>query len=327
MEADINMENSITETTANPDSSENVEESVSSKVHSKYITPVLSAFLLFWSSVTVLLNSFYPVPLTEGNDNGNDSAYLVGPDEGLEKDEELKSYAWGNWMIILEEDWIELNLRMENQKNKWLESREEEWKEWIKKVENKWMHYEGNMKKELTSDIQDNVLIWNDAQWEEWVKTEGKHLMEVEWENWINESESSLNELIVKEWTEWKNNKIMEWQTSEWKLEEDEYWAKWEESTFKKLLHATERRKWHEWKERISREWKEWINWVRIKEGVYINVEWNKWSEWKNEKNILFNKWKESFVDKWVTEKQWKVWVKEKIDIISQNCFQLNDAI
>lgn len=61
MEADINMENSITETTANPDSSENVEESVSSKVHSKYITPVLSAFLLFWSSVTVLLNSFYPV--------------------------------------------------------------------------------------------------------------------------------------------------------------------------------------------------------------------------------------------------------------------------
>ncbi|KAI4839923.1 tryptophan-rich antigen [Plasmodium brasilianum] len=237
----------------------------------------------------------------------------------IEEAEEFKRMAWNNWLMRLESEWKHFNETLEKDKVQWLEEREQVWNDWLNNMQNNWNNYNEEMHKEYKTEILEKSEHWSESQWIKWMQTEGRQIMELQWEKWVHDNDYSLNQLILNKWVQWKNNKIKSWLANEWKAEEDYYWANWEYSTTAKWLHFAERKLWLKWKERISREAEQWMNWVQMKESVYISEEWNKWPKWKNYKKILFNKWASNEIYKWTMKKQWKTWLKDCKNNTSQN--------
>ncbi|SCA83446.1 tryptophan-rich antigen [Plasmodium vivax] len=289
---------------------ENMKEDKPSHAKGSGLSSVFSTFFAFLTSTAALLNTCSLPSLIDKYDAVAKPACLVGlVEEGPGEEEEWKRYTWDNWKTRLEEDFNEFYFSLDKEKKEWIEEKEGEWEKLIHEMGNKWTTPEkGFDNRAHLSDSLEGSSTWNDSQWEDWIRTKGSQLMEIEWENWINEKDSLFNEMILKKWIQWKNSKIMSWVTSEWKTEEDYYWANWEKNMTCKCLHLGEKTKWLKWKERTSRESAEWTDWVNNKECVYIRKVWNKWTEWKNNKKTLFKIWKDLFIDKWVDKKQWLAW-------------------
>ncbi|KMZ81776.1 tryptophan-rich antigen (Pv-fam-a) [Plasmodium vivax India VII] len=227
------------------------------------------------------------------------------------KTDEWKAKEWKAWMEQLDKDAEIFTTSLEHKKDQWLVQRELEWGDWVKSMEEKWNHYNEKMGSEYYSVIYKNTSAWSDEQWENWINTEAKQLMEIDWSDWISESESYVDVMMVKEWIVWKNNKIMEWIMRDWKCKEDEQWDAWEKNKWSKWFSINERKKWTQWKDRLSKETEEWTAWVENKEKQYLDNEDRKLVEWKKNNYILFNKWMESFINKWIKEKQWKHYSKQ----------------
>ncbi|SBT58741.1 tryptophan-rich antigen (Pv-fam-a) [Plasmodium ovale wallikeri] len=228
-----------------------------------------------------------------------------------DKVEEWKRNAWTDWMMQLEVDWKEFNLQIEEEKKAWIDEKEADWEQWIRNLQTKWLHFNPNLDSEYNISILEKQENWDERQWKLWISTEGKQLLEQDLKNWFTNIESVYCKWTMNEWHEWKNEKIKEWVTTEWKVNEDSYWSKYDD-TMVQTLSPVEKNQWFKWKERIYKEGIEWKNWAAIKESRYVNSNWNYWSEWKNDKRMLFNEWIGAFVDKWIRQKQWYVWVEER---------------
>lgn len=280
----------------------------------KFSTSLLSrlTILIFALSCAVFVNTASGAAPNRPNKNGFVSPALIGFGElNIEESEEFKRMAWNNWMLRLESDWKHFHESVEEDKTKWLQGMDSAWSDWLRSLQSKWSNYSEEMLKEYNSNVMEVSAKWNDGQWVTWIKTDGRSILEAQWEKWIEKADYQLQKLILDKWIKWKNDKIRSWLSSEWKTEEDYYWSNIERSTTAKWLREAERIHWIRWKERISRESEQWLNWVQMKEGVYINVEWKKWLQWKNDRKILFNKWSTNLVYKWTLKRQWTVWIKE----------------
>ncbi|CAG9479613.1 unnamed protein product [Plasmodium vivax] len=270
------------------------------------------SILIFALSCAIFVNTASGAAANRPNANGFVSPTLIGFGElSIQESEEFKRMAWNNWMLRLESDWKHFNDSVEEAKTKWLHERDSAWSDWLRSLQSKWSHYSEKMLKEHKSNVMEKSANWNDTQWGNWIKTEGRKILEAQWEKWIKKGDEQLQKLILDKWVPWKNDKIRSWLSSEWKTEEDYYWANVERATTAKWLQEAEKMHWLKWKERINREYEQWVNWVQMKESVYINEEWKKWPKWKNDKKILFNKWSTNLVYKWTLKKQWNVWIKE----------------
>ncbi|KAI4833837.1 uncharacterized protein MKS88_000326 [Plasmodium brasilianum] len=236
-------------------------------------------------------------------------------DQRIDKAEEWKRKEWVQWMMKLEVDWKEFNLQIEAEKKAWIDEKEQEWIQWLKYEQKKWLHFNPNLDSEYKINFFEKSETWDDSQWKLWISTEGKQLLEVDLKNWLSENETIYCKWTLDEWNEWKNNKIKEWITTNWKVNEDQYWSKYDDVSALALT-PLEKNQFYKWKERIFREGIEWKNWSAIKESKYINSNWNAWSEWKNEKLMLFNHWVNSFVEKWVRQRQWNVWIDERKNML-----------
>ncbi|GAB69450.1 tryptophan-rich antigen [Plasmodium cynomolgi strain B] len=225
---------------------EKKKEDKSRRAKGKSLSCVLSTFLAFLTSTAALLNTCSLPSLIEKSDAVDQPVCLVGLVEGgIEKEEEWKRYTWDNWKIRLEEDFNQFYFLLDKEKKEWLDKIEGEWEKLIQEMEKKWtINEKGFDNNAHLSDILEESSTWNYSQWEDWIRTKGSRLMEIEWENWVNENDSFFNDMIVNKWIQWKNSKIMSWVTSEWKTDEDSYWANWEKNKSCKLLHMTERTKW-----------------------------------------------------------------------------------
>ncbi|SBT73404.1 tryptophan-rich protein [Plasmodium ovale] len=276
------------------------------------ITSIFSAIMYLFSSSSVLNNGItQPPPMSNNTLQYNAPQAIEYHPRLLEKTEEWKDNEWKNWMTKLEGEWIEFNTTIEKEKVKWLSSKEKDWDEFMQVMESKWMHYHDELEDDVKSDILKRSLTLDESEWKEWMKTEGKELMEKDWKNWITDNESYLDVWSVKEWLKWKNQRIVTWIMTDWKCEEDEYWSKWEES-WAKSLNLKDRNNWLNWRERLNKEMVQWNSWVMTKEQQIRENRSNNWSKWKSDKHVMFNLWMESFINKWIQEKQWFVWVKER---------------
>ncbi|SBT31940.1 tryptophan-rich antigen [Plasmodium ovale wallikeri] len=254
----------------------------------------------------------YVSAVSTNGPNSPISYTLIGINElNLEQSEEFKKMAWNNWMMRLESDWKHFLMSIEKEKTEWIEEKDVAWSEWMKNMQHRWTQYNEPMHLEYNTNILEKSAQWNDSQWNAWMKKEGKEIMDAQWAKWVYECNRELDQMVWNKWVQWKNDKIRSWLSNEWKAEEDYYWSNWECSTKAKWLHLAERRHWLKWKERVSREAEQWINWIQMKERVYINDEWMKWNKWKSDKQTLFNKWETSFIYKWTMKKQWNVWIRE----------------
>ncbi|KAI4839819.1 tryptophan-rich protein [Plasmodium brasilianum] len=262
--------------------------------------------VVFFLFFVLLLNNISASSSAQNNRSEYEPNNLMDFWKGaIEETETLKNCAWQNWMMRLESDWEQFNASMNIRKDEWLKETEAEWDEWIKSIKNKWMNCNEYMDVEIKSDILSKSSTWNETQWKEWIHTEGKQLMVADFENWIKEKESLLDFRLISEWVQWKNDKIMTWLMSDWKSEENNYWSHWENETWPKWFNISEWKRWLKWKERVAREGQQWMNWIQLKENVYISGEGYKWSEWKKEKKIVFEKCTKSLIDEWINNKKW----------------------
>ncbi|SBT72695.1 tryptophan-rich protein [Plasmodium ovale] len=236
-----------------------------------------------------------------------------------EQSEEWKRAEWDKWMNKMEKELRLFDLSIDVQKKKWEKLREIEWKKWINQIENKWMHYNKNIYVEYRSEIFWNGLKWDESQWEKWIQLEGREYLVGELKNWVNEYHTSFNELIVKELEKWTSKKIKEWESKSWKIDEDNYWKRWKNKTkWPKYLYLKKWINFCTWKKRLRRETKQWLKWIKSKEDVYKNKWCDKWLEWKRNKGHDFFQWLDSFVEKWVKQKQWNVWLDEREKLIQE---------
>ncbi|EUD64335.1 hypothetical protein C922_05274 [Plasmodium inui San Antonio 1] len=280
----------------------------------KKSTSILSrlSILIFALSCAVLVNTASGAAANRRNTYSFVSPILIGFGElTVEESEEFKRMAWNNWMIRLECSWKHFHESVQEDKTKWLQERESAWSDWLRSLESTWSPYSGKMVTEQKINDMEESDTWNDRQWGNWIKTEGKRILGAQCEKWIKEADNQLQKLILDKWVQWRNGKIRSWLSSEWKTEEDYYWANIESASTAKWLREAEQNHWLRWKERINRESQQWMNWVQMKESAYIKEEWKKWSQWKNDKKILFDKWSTNLVYKWIQRKQWNVWIKE----------------
>ncbi|KAI4840186.1 tryptophan-rich antigen [Plasmodium brasilianum] len=274
------------------------------------LTSIFSAIMYLFSSTSVLLSRVtQPPPMTQSLHYNMPPAIEFHPGL-LGKTEEWKDNEWNKWLGNIEVEWNEFYNTIENEKMKWLVGKEKDWNDFIKFMESKWMHYHENLEN-IKSDILKKSLTLDENEWKEWMTTEGKELMEKDWKNWINDNESYLDVWSVKEWLKWKNQRIVTWIMTDWKCEEDKYWSKWEES-WARSVNLQDRANWLNWRERLNKEMVQWNSWVMNKEQYIRENRSNNWSKWKNDKQIMFNLWMESFINSWIREKQWFIWVKER---------------
>nr|ACC68833.1 tryptophan rich antigen 39.8 [Plasmodium vivax] len=287
------------------------------KNNRSFFSSIVSAIMYLFSSSSVLFSNIAHPPPNTNNLQFNAPHAIEYHPRLLDKTEEWKDNEWKNWMGKLEGEWVDFNNTIEKEKGKWLNGKEKDWDEFIQYMDNKWMHYHDGLDEEVKSDILKRSLTLDEIEWKDWIKTEGKELMEKDWKNWITNNESYLDVWSVKEWLKWKNQRIVTWIMTDWKCEEDEYWSKWEES-WAKSPNMHDRTNWLNWRERLNKEMVQWNSWVMMKEQQIRENRSNNWSKWKSDKHVMFNLWMDTFINKWINEKQWFVWVKERNQLRSR---------
>ncbi|CAA9987047.1 tryptophan/threonine-rich antigen [Plasmodium knowlesi strain H] len=295
---------------------EKYKDSFLANVKREFLIIGTSFIALFLASYIFLtyINSPAKKKLKEVDKTSKEVISKEKEDENIKTDE-WKAKEWKKWMTQLDSDAEIFTTSLNHKKDQWIAQRELEWGNWIKSMEEKWNYYNERMGSEYYSFVFKNTPAWTDEEWENWIKTEAKELMEIDWSNWISESESYVDVMLVKEWIQWKNNKIMEWITKDWKCKEEEQWDEWEKNKWPKWLSINERKKWTKWKDRLSKETEEWIAWVENKEKQYLDNEDQKLSEWKKNTYTLFNKWRDSYINKFIKEKQWKNYFRKASSI------------
>lgn len=248
----------------------------------------------------------------------NETSLLSSDEEGEVNLEDWKKNEWIKWMDETEEEWQLLKLWLEGEKNKWLEGKNKEYDIWLNHMNSKWTNYNKDIDEEYDSNVFKDSYKWNEKQWEQWMKTEGKEFMLQDFKRWLEDSEGYLKSWLIKQWIQWKNMKILECLMNEWRREEDEKWSNLEDTDQIRVLNHKDRKEWLRWKERVTREKLEWKHWVEMKENMNIYNKWKKWIKWKKNKLANFNEWSKNFIEKWIREKQWNNWINERKKYTSQ---------
>ncbi|SBT87547.1 tryptophan-rich antigen [Plasmodium malariae] len=238
----------------------------------------------------------------------------------VKKSEHMKKCLWVNWLNRLEMDWRNFHYSLLEKKENWLREKENDWEVLVKYIESRWNRHDELMNLSYKYYILKISVTWNENQWEEWIRSEAKHLIQIEWENFVYENEYYLDLWIFNNWTQWKDEKIMSWQMQNWKLNEDKYWAKMAKHKWSKSLFSKIKSNLIEWNKRKRTEKKQWEKWVHKKQNFYMNNnEWDIWIQWKEHKMFLLNELKESLVKKWMDEKKWITLIEERPNINLQN--------
>ncbi|KJP89492.1 hypothetical protein AK88_00935 [Plasmodium fragile] len=231
--------------------------------------------------------------------------------EGTEKVEEWVKDEWSEWMTEMQMDWEEFTSSLESEKNKWF-GKKEEMIEFIKSIEDKWLHFIQNMHEMHKFGILKISSMWNYSEWQEWIHKDGKRIIEAQWDNWTTSNKTLYYKLIMKEWFKWKNQKIKQWLKRNWIYHEGRILQNWERMPYTKILAMSEKKPWFNSNAQIMNERDCFLNWIKKKEDFLENEESDKWENWKYYKNDFFQKWMDSFLSYWLNIK--------KQDILHNQC-------
>lgn len=273
----------------------------------------LKLIALFTLTSTFIL-SVIPASLQNECNNAKDCALNISNEETAEneKTDEWKENEWNKWKLKLEDNWKQFNLSLIKEKNEWIQNVTKDWNEWMQNMQHKWTHYIENMDESHKSHILEKSLTWNNADWENWVNTELKGLIDNEWQNWINQIESQRYTWIEDKWVHWRSYQILTWLKSDWKHDENICWLRKEYIEWNKPSKVRNTGGWLKWKERIYKQSLEWLYWVQNKEKIIQNIKCSGWIRWKDDKNKIFNQWKECFLNNWIREEKWNSLFNDK---------------
>ncbi|EUD65133.1 hypothetical protein C922_04419 [Plasmodium inui San Antonio 1] len=254
----------------------------------------------------------------ENEDEINLNTLLPGSLEELDKEgvyciSEWKEKKWSEFMKSIEKGFKGFMVYLEKEKNSWLEGRNKLWEEWKVNMEKKWDHYDEITFKELLSTKADDALKWTDKEWTDWVNKYGRIAWTGAWKEWVNEQDLIFKQGIERDWNNWTDFQENKFGSIQWKFLETFGWKYWKNHADPDdPLFPIKMEKMNKWQDRVKKEEEEWSKWLEEKRTEHIDVEWDKWVEWKKENNKKFIDWMEAFVEKWINNKQWTVWIEEK---------------
>ncbi|GAB65601.1 tryptophan-rich antigen [Plasmodium cynomolgi strain B] len=224
--------------------------------------------------------------------------------KGTKEVEEWVKDEWREWMDEMQMDWKEFNCSLESEKNKWFGKKEKEMKKFIKSIEDRWLDFNENMHEMLNYGILKISLMWNFSEWQEWINTDAKRIIEEEWYNWITSNQTLYYKLIMKEWFKWKNKKIKQWLKRNWLYHEGRILENWERMPYTKILAMSEKKPWFNSNAQIINERDCFLKWIKKKEDFLESEERDKWRNWEYYKNDFFQKWIDSFLSHWLNIKK-----------------------
>ncbi|EUD68131.1 hypothetical protein C922_01149 [Plasmodium inui San Antonio 1] len=237
-----------------------------------------------------------------------------------EDEEMLTNSEWHNWLQELKNEWSRYNVYLHQERTKWFQEKEIEFRHFIENFQFKWMHYNKELLEDHSFDVYKKSLKWNDTKWIKWIERDGESIMMMDIEKWIDQIRKEYNLWLLKDWEQWKSNKILDWLLSEKKCDQYQYWLKWEYSNEKPSLR-NEKLDWYKWKKVRKNEAKDWKKWVHEKDQALIEVKDEIWENWKEEKKNVFFSMLNHFINNWIAKKQWKVWVLDLERTCQSNVF------
>ncbi|KEG01383.1 tryptophan-rich protein tryptophan-rich antigen [Plasmodium vinckei vinckei] len=235
-----------------------------------------------------------------------------------EKSIRWKKGQWRRWIYTLEQDWNAFNIEMNNEEYEWIKKKENDWNLFLIELENKWNHYNKNLDDEFETNVISKYSSWDSKKWIDWMKSDGIRFIYMEWKNWVLESHNEFSDNFVNKWMKWKKNKILSWSKLDWKRQESQKWDKFEQKRFKSL-HYLDNKRYNEFINRKKDEQNQWNEWVKTKDNEFVENILNKYLMWKDGKHILYKEWVETFITKWINQKQWNVWIAEQQALSLEN--------
>ncbi|GAW79412.1 tryptophan-rich antigen [Plasmodium gonderi] len=236
---------------------------------------------------------------------------IVSEQDGIVYGSNLREEQNNNLMLKFEDEWKDFVTTLEHEKNKWIQEKDVEWNEWLEIMQDKWTHYDRNLSPTYKNKILEKSSKWDEFDWEYWANTEWHDLMERDWKNWIYGNKLSLNKLIQNKWINWCNDKFLEWLMNELNDDQDAYTESTQSDEDLSNSEQNENPELNMEDEIFSKN-KEWESWTDKKEKLIKKIKNDNWKEWKNNKYATFNTWRESFIKKWIKEKQWEILTQNK---------------
>ncbi|CAI7720767.1 tryptophan-rich protein [Plasmodium vivax] len=235
----------------------------------------------------------------------NENALLRNKLSKVNVDEGAKETLWKIWFNGRKKP---IEKDVENVAYECSQKCESDWDEFMKSVEQKWMHFNPDMEKEYKCSVYPQALKWGVTKWIAWFHETALTCLKQDFKNWITKCGKEYHQTMRQKLNVWHKKYLDEWCKQDWKVREDRYFKKWikmglrgDPDYWVKLSQC------NRWAARVKKEHKEWTDNLKA-----IENNCNDWVNWKKEKMEFYKQWLQAFTKQWITEEQWKTWTEER---------------
>ncbi|KMZ92886.1 hypothetical protein PVMG_05446 [Plasmodium vivax Mauritania I] len=191
---------------------------------------------------------------------------------------------------------------------------EKDWDEWMRKTENKWMHFNPDMQKEYNCSVYPEALKWGVTKWISWFHEKGLSCLKKDFQKYIASARKAYRDYMLSCVLEMNKSYAKEFCSRPWKLYDDYVCKKWEKRGSRDSpFYVIMRLQWCQWANRNRREKEQWKNLMQEMAKKYVNVlNCPDYRDWKKDKTDFYKEWLRTFTKAWITDEQWTKWTEER---------------
>ncbi|SBS96806.1 tryptophan-rich antigen, putative, partial [Plasmodium malariae] len=188
---------------------------------------------------------------------------------------------WSIWMGNVRKEMSAFMKHVKEYEKTWKTEKNDEFEKFTLYLEKRWIHFNGNINTNCSSDFLLTSKEWSYEMWKKWLKHDGMHLLDNQFRKWMDYNKYELYIWVRTEWVKWILLRINDLDEKVWKKEEKTG--------------------------RIE----EWSNYVKKVEKHISNKKKIFLNNWDKEMTKKYNQWKKKFVKTMVYNQQWNIWLKE----------------
>ncbi|KAI4838585.1 tryptophan-rich protein [Plasmodium brasilianum] len=237
--------------------------------------------------------------------------YLKKKIEEFQASENIENYEWKKWFSKEKKNILN---SFKNKAKEWNKYINKEFDNFLENLEKKWMHYNPNMHEEYGTYVLEVSSDWSDEKWTKWFKLYASNHLKEHYEEWFNKVVTDYHVMMTDKLNAYSMIKKNEYESRYKNSNESAYWMRWLENQ-RKLAdpdYYIKENKFRLWKQRKQKQYEEWTKLINYVNGKYVSYNNPDLKQWCEENDTFFKGWLVSFFKRWVTNKQWTVWLREK---------------